>query len=85
MANRTLATYEEKRLDTGPHWTLTVDRSAGGAPGLFFTIRTQTFDPEDRDIASLNQEMTVVVEDGNEFLKPVIEWLQDHTPTKKQE
>lgn len=81
MADRTLVSYEETRLEYGPHWTLTASRSAAGAPGLFFTIKTSTGSPEDRHIVALNQEMTIYVEDGNEFLKPIIAWLEANPVT----
>lgn len=77
MSDRTLVHYLEPRNDEGPYWSLTIERSAAGQPGLFFTIKTQTFSDADRHIASLNHEMTIVVEDGNELLAPVLEWLND--------
>jgi hypothetical protein len=76
MSNRNLVTYEEERLPEGPHWMLQIDRSAGGQPGLFFTIKTESFSPDDRHIESLNQELTIVVDDGNALLAPVLDWLR---------
>jgi hypothetical protein len=77
MANRVLVTYEEERLPEGAHWTLEIQRSAAGQPGLLFTIKTETFSEDDRHIESLNRELTIVVTDGNALLAPVLEWLND--------
>lgn len=77
MSDRTLVRYLEPRNDEGPYWTLTIERSAAGQPALLFTIKTQTFSDAHRHIESLNHEMTIVVEDGNELLAPVLEWLND--------
>jgi len=81
MADRILSKYEEPRLEDGPHWSVEVSRSAGGAPGLFFTIK---YESVDGSIPST--DMTVLVEDGNEFLKPVIDWLATgpQAPTTKK-
>lgn len=78
MGNRTLVTYEEARLPEGPHWTLEIDRSANGAPGLIFTINTKTYREEDRHIESLNREMSVFVEDARDLLGPINEWLESN-------
>ena len=72
MANRNLVTFEEERNEHGPHWTLHIDRSAAGQPGLFFTIKSEMHDPV---YEKLNQEMTVVVSDGIALLAPVLSWL----------
>lgn len=76
MADRNLVHYEEERNPEGPYWTLDIDRSAAGQPGLFFTIESKTFSEADRHIESLNQRMTIVVKDGDALLRPVLEWLQ---------
>lgn len=69
MANRNLVTYTEKREHpTAPIWRLKIDRSASGKPALLFTIVLESLVGDD-------EEMTVVVDDGNELLKPVLEWL----------
>ena len=72
MSDRNLVTYEEERLEDGPHWRLMIDRSSAGQPGLFFTI---SFDSVDASLP--HQEMTVVVDDGVALLTPVIRWLQE--------
>ena len=71
MSDRNLVTYEEPRNPTGPYWTLKIDRSAAGQPGLLLTIETNWFDGNPRG----HNEMTIVVENGNELLAPVLEWL----------
>jgi hypothetical protein len=72
MADRNLVTFEEERNEHGPHWTLEIDRSAAGQPGLFFTIKSEMHDPV---YEKLNQEMTVVVKDGVALFAPVLTWL----------
>lgn len=74
MSDRSLAHYEEERLEHGPIWTLDIHRSSAGQPGLFFTIRCEMYDTK---YAHLNQELTIVVEDGNALLAPVLEWLEE--------
>lgn len=69
MADRTLVRYEEPRLDDGPHWSLEISRSAAGQPGLFFTIQHKSLD------GTFEEEMTVIVDDGNVLLAPVLAWL----------
>ena len=72
MADRKLVTLQEERNPEGPYWTLEVQRSAAGVPGLLVTISREMFDPGyDR----LNQELTFVVEDGWELVSPIIQWL----------
>ena len=73
MSNRTLALYEEPRNEHGPHWTIGVDRSAAGRPGIFITIRRRMHDPT---YSKLDQEMTIVIDDGAAFLAPVNAWLK---------
>lgn len=77
MANRTLARYDDGKLTEqrdgelgyeGWHSVLRIERSAAGQPGLFFVI-------EDWDGGFKAGESCVVVEDGNAFLAPVLEWL----------
>jgi hypothetical protein len=72
MADRNIVTFEEERNEHGPHWTLEIDRSAAGQPGLFFTIKSQM---HDRAYDKLDNEMTVVVKDGIALLAPVLSWL----------
>lgn len=73
MADRNLVHYEESRNEHGPHWTLDIERSAAGQPALLFTIKTRAHD--DERYPELRNQMTIVVEDGNELLAPVLEWL----------
>lgn len=75
MADRNIVTYEEDRNDDGPHWTLEIDRSAAGQPGLFFTIKTEMHSARDKMIEPLNRELTVVAKDGVALLAPVLQWL----------
>lgn len=72
MSDRTLALYEEPRdkEDHTRYW-LSVERSAAGQPALVFTITYID------DYANEGGELTVVVEDGNKFLSPVIDWLDE--------
>ena len=67
MSNRNLVTYVEPREEGGPFWTLEIDRSANGRPGLLFTIRHEGLD---------SRELTVVVEDGSKLLEAVNLWLE---------
>lgn len=67
MANRTLSTYVESTH--GMTFRLDVERSASGQPGLFFDIYA-----EDGD-GTVFADTCVFVRDGNEFLAPVIAWL----------
>lgn len=73
MADRNLVHYEESRNEYGPYWTLDIERSAAGQPRLLFTIKSRMFD--DERYPELRNQMTIVVEDGNELLAPVLEWL----------
>lgn len=73
MANRVLVEYEEERLPEGPHWTLEVQRSSAGQPGLLFTIREEMHDPK---YSHLDREMTVVVTDGWKVIDPIRRWLE---------
>jgi hypothetical protein len=73
MSDRNLVTYVEPRNEFGPYWRLRIDRSANGQPGLFFTIETEMYDRD--KYPHLHEELTVVVEDGNALLAPVLEWL----------
>lgn len=67
MADRTLVSYTEPKGDPGTSsYTMKVDRSAAGAPGLFFTI-----------INGLEEETTIYVVDGEALLEPVLEWLKN--------
>ena len=75
MADRNLVHYEEERNSEGPYWTLDIERSAAGQPGLLFTIESKAFSESDRHIEALNRQMTIVVRDGNALLAPVLEWL----------
>lgn len=63
MSDRNLVTYEEPADHEGPNYTLRIDRSAAGAPGLLFTI----------EVGGI--ESTVIVKDGRKLLEPVTEWL----------
>lgn len=77
MSDRNLVHYEEERLEHGPHWTLDIDRSSAGQPGLLITIRSKMHDPKYSGHPELEREMTIVVEDGNALLGPVLEWLEE--------
>ena len=79
MGDRTLSRATEERLPHGPYWTINIDRSANGTPGLMITIHHRT--AEDFPV----EELTVHVEDGNEFLKPVIAWLAANPTTLESE
>ena len=79
MGDRTLTSSTEERLPHGPYWTVGIDRSANGAPGLFFTITHESASKLGHD------EMSVYVKDGNEFLKPVIAWLAANPATPESE
>ena len=70
MADRTLVKYEEPRLDDGPYWTLRIERSSGGKPGLFFVIRHKSFGDSYQP-----EELSVFVDDGKKLLEPVLKWL----------
>lgn len=70
MSKRTLVAYEEERDANGPRWTLSIDRSAEGAPGLVFTIQYASSDE-----TKAQMETTVVVKNGRALLAPVVEWL----------
>ena len=70
MADRTLVEYEEPRLDDAPHWTVRIERSAAGQPGLFFITKFESVDGSLPEV-----EQCVVVEDGRAFLAPVLAWL----------
>jgi hypothetical protein len=75
MSDRTLVKYEEPRSHKGPYWGLTIERSAAGQPGLFFTISHRSFDGTLK-----GEELTVMVDDGRALLAPVIEWLNQEGP-----
>lgn len=78
MSNRTLVTYEEKRLPEGPYWTLEVQRSAAGQPGILFTIRQEAFgDAYIPGGWNKREEMTIFVEDANEIIGPIQNWLDN--------
>ena len=79
MANRTLASHDDGTLTEqrdgelgydGAHSTLRIERSAAGRPGLLFII-------EDHHGGGLSGETCVSIEDGNAFLAPVLEWLNE--------
>ena len=79
MGDRTLTSSTEERLPHGPYWTVSIDRSANGAPGIFVTITHGSASKLGHD------EMSVYVKDGNEFLKPVIAWLAANPTTPESE
>lgn len=64
MGDRTLVLYTESDKAEHPY-RLRIERSSAGAPQLFFTI-----------INELEEEATIIVDDGNELLRPVLAWLQ---------
>lgn len=75
MANRMLAQISDGKpnedgIFEGWHSVLRVDRSAAGQPGLLFVI-------EDYDGGLKAGETCVTVPDGNAFLAPVLDWLND--------
>lgn len=65
MGDRTLVLYRESDKQAHPY-QLRIERSSAGAPQLFFTI-----------INELEEESTIIVDDGNAVLAPVIAWLQE--------
>lgn len=74
MADRVLVKYEEERREGGPHWTLEVQRSSAGQPGLLFTIRCEMDDPK---YHHLDREMTVLVTNGWGVIAPIVRWLEE--------
>lgn len=74
MADRTLVEYLESRNEFGPYWRLKIDRSAAGQPGILITISTEMYDERYSD---LNREMTIIVDDANAVLAPVMKWLNE--------
>ena len=72
MADRTLVKYEESRLDDGPYWTLRIERSSSGKPGLFFIICHKSFDDSYQP-----EELSVFIADGRKLLEPVLKWLDE--------
>lgn len=77
MANRILARHDDGTLTEqrdgemgyeGAHAAISIERSAAGAPGLFFTLT-------DYHGNGLSGESSVFVPDGAAFLAPVLEWL----------
>lgn len=74
MADRTLVEYLESRNEFGPYWRLKIDRSSAGQPGIIITISTEMYDPK---YAHLNREMTIIVDDANAVLAPVMKWLNE--------
>lgn len=71
MGDRTLVLYEEERNAEGPYWRMRIERSSAGQPGLLFTI---SHDPLHEGMYR-REELTIVVNDGNALLAPVLEWL----------
>jgi hypothetical protein len=74
MADRNLVEYLESRNEFGPYWRLKIDRSAAGQPGILVTISMEMYEEK---YAHLNREMTIVVDDGNAVLAPVMKWLNE--------
>lgn len=68
MGNRTLTTWEEKPNENGYSSRARIERSAAGAPGGFLFI-------EDLNGGEVYSEKCVFVEDLNDFLAPVQQWL----------
>lgn len=73
MSNRTLVTYEESRLWDGPYWTLEIQRSAAGRPGILITIREEPYNE-----ALEPREMTISVKDANDIIRPIKRWLEEN-------
>lgn len=69
VSDRTITKYTEERLDEGPYWTLSIERSASGRPDVLVTIRHESFDG-----ALEPREMTVVVNDADRVFAPTVEW-----------
>lgn len=63
MGNRTLAMVTDKDDDT-----VIIERLSSGRPGIMVTI-----------INFYGERNTVVVEDGFELIRPVINWLEGIT------
>lgn len=71
VSARTIIKYTEERLPTGPYWTLNVERSASGTPGVLVTIRHESFD------GTLEpREMTVFVSDADLIFGHVVDWAK---------
>ena len=71
MANRTLTTWEEKPNAFGYHATARIERSAAGAPAGLLIIESFVDGVHD-------SESCVVIEDLNDFLGPVRQWLKEN-------
>ena len=75
MANRTLTTWEEKPNAFGYHATARIERSAAGAPAGLLIIERFIDGVHDSEHDS---ESCVVIEDLNDFLGPVQQWLKEN-------
>ena len=71
MANRTLTTWEEKPNAFGYHATARIERSAAGAPAGLLIIESFVHGVPDGYIC-------IVIEDLNDFLSPVQQWLKEN-------
>lgn len=68
MADRTLISYQEPRLEHGPYWRLRIERSAAGAPRGLVIIEFASFD------GTLPDEEMCVVLDDLRILQPALDW-----------
>jgi hypothetical protein len=71
MSDRRLVEYIEERNEYGPWWTLTIERSAAGPPGVLITIRNQDYEKKIWD-----EQTTIIVHDAVSVLEPVITWAK---------
>ena len=71
MANRTLTTWEEKPNENGYHTTARIERSAAGAPAGLLIIESFVDGVPDG-------YSCMVIEDLNDFLGPVRQWLNEN-------
>ena len=71
MANRTLTTWEEKPNENGYNSRARIERSAAGAPAGLLIIEGFVDGVHD-------SKSCVVIEDLNDFLGPVRQWLKEN-------
>ena len=71
MANRTLTTWEEKPNENGYNSRARIERSAAGAPAGLLIIESFVHGVPDG-------YSCIVIEDLNDFLGPVQQWLKEN-------
>lgn len=77
MADRLLSRHAEP-FTNGFKYTIEVERSAAGAPGILITTEVE-------DANGVTEEVTIDIPDGIEFLKPVVAWLRDNAVSTDEE